>query len=673
MMRICTFLIGLLCTLELAAQGEVVPGLLQVRLKPAVAQSLQDPLAIRPLGVANARYQAVGMKPVFQVGGPFEARQRRYGLHLWYELQIDTTTDMRAAAASYLAAGAVDVATPVYRISRPEEAVIPYRPVAAPAAATLTPDDPFFPQQWNLNNTGQTASKAVAGVDIRMPAAWTLATVRPEVVVAVIDGGIDYNHPDLRDNMWVNEAEFNGRPGIDDDGNGYVDDIYGYNFTSSTPVAYTPNNHGTHVAGIVAARSNDALGVAGIAGGWGAARGVRMISCAIFSGMYTASATDIARAIQYAADNGAVIAQNSWGYDAAGYYDPVVRTAINYFIDNAGKDNDGLALPGTPMAGGILFFVSGNDNSAREDWYPGAFDEVTSVAAVAPNGLRAYYSNYSKTVDITAPGGDLQLSNPQGAILSTLSLASGGYGWMQGTSMACPHVSGVAALVLSKFGSATYTPAMLRRCLLASVNPLPNEPQYLAGKMGAGLIDASKALADNVIRVQAVTLSPSSLSLLVGDTASLSVTFIPADATNREVEWESAAPSVVAVSPTGDITALQAGNTTVSVTSADGGHRAACAVTVYASPRIPEAFSPNGDGINDYFDIVLDSRETYSLQVFDRSGQPYYLWDDYRGAWDAVANTGRHSGEKMLPGTYFYRLSALRSGRSWSGWVVVRY
>ena len=259
-----------------------------------------------------------------------------------------------------------------------------------------------------------------------------------------MDGGVQVDHPDLVDNIWVNEGEIPGN-GIDDDGNGYIDDINGYNFMYDSG-KLTPMKHATHVAGIIAASGNNGKGIAGIAGGNGTAgSGVKLMSTQVLG---ATSSNNTAAAIKYGADNGAVISQNSWGYNttttSVSYIDPADKAAIDYFIKYAGCDNDGNQLPDSPMKGGIVIFAAGNDNVSNPGTAsPADYDAVVSVAAIAPDYTKASYSNYGSYIDISAPGGNL---NGNGMVYSTIHNSS--YGDMSGTSMACPMVSGVAALVI---------------------------------------------------------------------------------------------------------------------------------------------------------------------------------------------------------------------------------
>ncbi len=227
-------------------------------------------------------------------------------------------------------------------------------------------------------------------------------------------------------------AELNGAPGVDDDANGYVDDIHGYNFEHDRG-AVDPQFHGTHVAGTIAAVNNNGIGVSGIAGGSGNDDGVKIMSLQILGG------APIEQSYIYAANNGAVISQNSWGYTTPGFVDQSVLDAIDYFIDEAG------AYPGSPMKGGIVIFASGNSNTLTA-YYPAYYERVMAVSALGPDWKKASYSNYGDWVEISAPGGD-QATGPKNGVLSTIPDSQ--YGYIQGTSMACPHVSGIAALALA--------------------------------------------------------------------------------------------------------------------------------------------------------------------------------------------------------------------------------
>jgi subtilisin family serine protease len=472
-------------------------------------------IGIRSFDRINRRYRATGMRRVFPDAGEYEAKHREYGLHLWYEITIPAGQDPETVAAGYGVDGNVQIAEPRYSVRG-------FAMPAPPLPPAETPNDPDFGKQWNYNNTGQTGG--TPGADIRLTDAWqrirSLGIKNSNVTVAVMDGGVYYNHEDLRANMWVNEAELNGAAGVDDDGNNRTDDIYGYNFVSRSGGVIVPEDHATHVAGTIAAVTGNGIGASGIAGNPGEGYGIKIMSTQILSG--DKSASSIGPAFAYAADNGAVISQNSWGYEEPGTYNRSDVDAIKYFIEQAGRGADKNPRPGTPMTGGIVIFAAGNDGTDNE-WYPGYFDNVLAVAATNHYGKLAYYSNFGSWTDISAPGGDTREAgkNSTGGIYSTSYSAAGRshYEYMQGTSMACPHVSGVAALILSVYGSESFTPDMLRARLLNTATPLTGFDPAHASKMGSGLLNAAAALAPGGVPGAVTDLTVQTVSHVSGKLA----------------------------------------------------------------------------------------------------------------------------------------------------------
>lgn len=433
----------------------------------------------------------------FPYAGRFEERTRKAGLHLWYDVEFDTDMPLEKAKtglANVIGVKKVELRPVVERLWKDEVWEFTRQVAqnaAAPASVTAPFNDPGLSKQWHYQNDGSLGDKFQDGADINLFGAWNYTTGSPEVVVAVIDGGVDYTHEDLAANMWVNTAENSGTSGKDDDGNGYKDDIHGYNFVSDVG-KLVPHDHGTHVAGTIAAVNNNGKGVAGIAGGDGKnGSGVRIMSCQIFvddDDPYAENAGQKgATAIKYAADNGAVICQNSWGYPTLTQIPASDKEAIDYFIEYAGIDENGIQTG--PMKGGIVIFAAGNED--REAAAPANYEKVVAVSSIAADYKKAYYSNYGSWVDIAAPGGDVQSFGNVGTIYSTVV---DGYGYMQGTSMACPHVSGVAALTLSHLQRKGFTPDMLRAKLEQSARSVDQYNASYKGKLGK-LIDATGALA----------------------------------------------------------------------------------------------------------------------------------------------------------------------------------
>ncbi len=426
------------------------------------------------LAQLNQRYGVRTVRRVFPASARFEAAHRRFGLHRWYEVAFDDTlsTEVQQVLAHYRTNPLVTLAEPVYLHSQQTS------PPRAEGDPVLS-NDPRFAEQWHYYNTGQSGGTVAA--DIQLTTAWSVARGDARVIVAIIDGGIDTEHEDLREALWVNQAEQHGQPNVDDDGNGYVDDVHGYGFGDRRGQV-APSRHGTHVAGVIGAGSNNGVGVAGVAGGSGSADGVRLMSCAVFG---AGSQGGFAEAFVYAADHGAVIAQNSWG---GGEQSVLLEDAIRYFTERAGLDNSNERFEQNqqigPMAGGLVVFAAGNDktDNARQA-YPASLPNVLSVASTDHDDRRSDFSNYGPWVDLAAPGTDV-LSTYPGNDYQTLS----------GTSMAAPHVSGVAALLVGHYQQLGLSPDHLRTLLLEGTDPL--DDRY-AGQLGRGRLNAYRALTQD--------------------------------------------------------------------------------------------------------------------------------------------------------------------------------
>ena len=485
-----------------SAESNFVEGVVRVKLQREIADRMvaaKLPLSVKgtnrkyvqtgvtPLDRVNQKVKAVSMTRVFPYAGKNEAKHKAFGLDLWYDVHYEAS-GMKLAQARNLFRSAEGVSyaqrIPLYKPIGGER-FLEVSPAAvakaAKAASTMPFNDPLLNDQWHYNNDGHIAGTKV-GADANVFKAWeTGVTGSKDVLVAIIDGGFQVDHPDLKDNVWINTAELNGKPGVDDDGDGYVDDIYGYNFVINSS-DINAHSHGTHVAGTVGATNNNGIGVCGVAGGSDGKGGVKMMVCQVFDSRASSSAVaDFGAALVYAADRGASIAQCSWGASVAGDEDKSVTEAVDYFTKNGGGDK---------MNGGLCIFAAGN-NGEEGNYYPGCLDKVVAVGSMAPDGSVAYYSNRGKWVDVTAPGG-LEDNGQQYGVLSTLPNST--YGYNEGTSMACPHVSGIAALILSKYGNKQFSNETLRTLLTTSVNDLYTQNPEYEGLMGSGYIDAYKAL-----------------------------------------------------------------------------------------------------------------------------------------------------------------------------------
>lgn len=391
---------------------------------------------------------------------------RSKGLHRWYLISFDGPKNPQLMAQKFAAVESVSHVqfnTKVYRNFVNEGTSYHYTPKGF-GDFNVPFNDPLLSDQWHyINNCDlSVAETSRMGADINVKDAWRLCAGDPDIIVAICDEGVKYTHPDLAENMWVNEDEIPGN-GIDDDNNGYIDDIHGWNFLSTEDYPKViswgedgDRGHGTHVAGTVAAVNNNGIGVGGVAGGSGKGDGIKMMSCQVFSGNSSATIAARAKAYEYAANNGACIIQCSFGLPGGNVTSDAVfdkaynveRAGIEYFVN--------YRQPYSPVDRNFAIYATGNDGYHLAG-YPAAHRDIIGVSSFGPDYLPAVYTNYGPGTNIAAPGGDASINmtaeSDRATILSTVPSDSPAYdtdyGYMQGTSMACPHVSGVVALGLA--------------------------------------------------------------------------------------------------------------------------------------------------------------------------------------------------------------------------------
>lgn len=422
-----------------ADTGRFVSGVSIVFLSEEMTELIEGSVAqgkvVTKSMAMNSAIDELGVKSIarlFPHAGEFEPRTRKEGLHRWYKLSYDKEVPSTKAGLELSSIKGVELVEQQHRIKRSDFI------------------DTYLSKQWHFHN------KNKPGVDINVKPVWeNYTTGAQNVIVSVVDGGIDLAHEDLAGNCI---------PGGKDGSKNFVSNNY----------VITADAHGTHVGGTIGAINNNiASSVCGIAGGNAQKnqKGVKLLSCQIFQDDAGAGG---AAAIKWGADKGAVISQNSWGYVVDSNNDGIIspdeleaaknmsissaeKAAVDYFIQYAGCDNLGKQRADSPMKGGVVIFAAGND--AIKYGAPANYTPIIAVGAINSDGYRSSFSNYGDWVDIAAPGSNIYSTYPGNQ-----------YGYMSGTSMACPHVSGVAALVVSYHGGVGFTNEMLTNRLIEGAN-----------------------------------------------------------------------------------------------------------------------------------------------------------------------------------------------------------
>lgn len=424
--------------------GEFVPGEIIVKFKEKTEispKTVDDHLSIgiESLDKLNVKYSVIASEKIL--------KETASSLSNVYKFTVSEGSDILSVVKEYNEDINVEYAEPNY---------ICY--------LNNIPNDPLFGQQWGLHNTGQTGG--VVDVDIDAPEAWDIETGSSSVTIAVIDSGVDYMHPDLFDNIWLNDNEIPDNF-IDDDGNGFVDDIRGWDFIRNTNDPKDDFGHGTHCAGIVGAVGNNSVGVSGVC--WNC----KVMSVKVFSEYGSSSVGVLARGISYAAENGADVFSMSW----SGSDSQLIKDVLNHAYSK-----------------GIVLVASAGNYNSQIPYAPAKYDNVIAVAAIDKNNTKAVFSNYGNWVDVAGPGVDVFSTMP------TYHVTLNDYGYtqdysnMSGTSMSAPYVAGVVGLTLSK--NLGMKQEEIKTLIQSAISPVES-----SSYIGVGNINSYYCIQNNTVPV----------------------------------------------------------------------------------------------------------------------------------------------------------------------------
>ena len=496
-----------------AVDGEVIIQLTETAKTQLVEDGTTPGVITEDAGVSALnrlaqQFSMSRMERVVPPSGKYEDRVARAGLDRWYVVQYDAdvATNQVVSAYSSLAEVAhahkniiVEATAPTRAEKKvsfqdasdpgddDEEERRAEREARSDFYADAIPNDPEYGTQWHYDNTADNVGTPDA--DINLPEAHDIETGDPSVIVNITDNKIDVDHPEFEGMYWINEEEdinnngqFDPVPasqggdlnGVDDDGNGYTDDVIGYNFVDNEP---NPNtevaDHGSHTAGTVAAKNGNGTFGAGVAGGDGSSdSGVRLMITPFLADPPTGGGTiaDAVEAITYATNNGAVISNNSWG--GGGSTPQALQQAIDDFVNNAGG-------PGAPLDGGIFVNSAGNSDAPASGFLPAEYGPVFTVSSTEDTDTKSSFSNFGDAVDVAAPGGEFGEDGVWSAV-------NGGFGSISGTSMAAPHVAGVAALVASLDPNQTLDARTVEQTLIDTGKDISdNQPERMGPRVDA--------------------------------------------------------------------------------------------------------------------------------------------------------------------------------------------